>query len=245
MGATFLVLPLAALLLRVPWASLGELLSRPDTLAALRLSILTSTAATLVALVTGVPLALLLARSSDRRTVWVRPLVTVPLLLPPVVGGLALLLAYGRRGVVGGPLGIELPFTTLAVVVAETFVAMPFLVLTVEGALRTAGEHLEEVAATLGSTPLNTFLRVTLPAAGSSLAAGSILCWARAMGEFGATITFAGNLPGKTQTMPLAAYQAFVVEPDAAIALSVIMLVMCVGLLVLMRGRWVPGVTRR
>jgi len=175
----------------------------------------------------------------------VRALVTLPLVLPPVVGGIALLLALGRNGIVGRHLdewfGITLPFTTAGVIVAETFVAMPFLIVTVEGALRTADRDIEEAAVTLGASRLTVFRRITLPAIGPSLVAGSILCWARALGEFGATITFAGNLPGTTQTMPLAIYEAFEHDPEAAIALSLVLLLVAVIVLVALRDKWLRG----
>ncbi len=201
-----------------------------------------------MSLLVGVPLAWLLARSSFPGRRLLRAVITVPLVLPPVVGGVALLLAFGRRGVVGQYLdawfGITLPFTTVGVVVAEAFVAMPFLVVTVEGALRSTDRRFEEAAATLGASRLVTFRRVTLPMIAPSLAAGGVLCWARALGEFGATITFAGNYPGTTQTMPLAVYLALETDPDAAIALSVVLLAVAVGVLLLLRERWLrPGST--
>jgi molybdate transport system permease protein len=174
--------------------------------------------------------------------------VLLPLVLPPVVGGVALLLALGRNGLVGQYLdawfGLTLPFTTTGVVVAETFVAMPFLVVTVEGALRSSDRGLEEAAATLGSHPFSTFRRVTLPLIGPSLLAGSVLCWARALGEFGATITFAGNFPGRTQTMPLAVYLALERDPEAAIALSLVLLLVSVTALALLRERWLGSGAR-
>ncbi|WP_331272191.1 ABC transporter permease [Motilibacter aurantiacus] len=238
----FLLLPLVAVLWRAPWTSLPRLLSDADALTALRLSLLCATAATGVSLVLGVPLAWALARSALPGVRVLRALVTLPLVLPPVVGGLALLLALGRRGLVGGPLeehfGISLPFTTAGVVVAETFVAMPFLVVAVEGAIRSLGPGLEEAAATLGASRVRTFLRVTLPAVAPALVAGAVLCWARALGEFGATIMFAGNSPGRTQTMPLAVYLALENDPDAAIALSLVLLVVAVAVLALLRDRW-------
>jgi molybdate transport system permease protein len=170
-----------------------------------------------------------------------RALVTLPLVLPPVVGGVALLLAFGRRGIVGRHLdawfGVTLPFTTTAVVLAETFVAMPFLVITVEGALRGADIRYEEASATLGASRWTTFRRVTLPLIAPSVLAGAVLCWARALGEFGATITFAGNFPGTTQTMPIAVYIALETDPDAAIALSLVLLVVSVVILVALRDR--------
>jgi molybdate transport system permease protein len=199
-----------------------------------------------VSLVVGVPLAWVLARVDHWAVGALRSLVTLPLVFPPVVGGVALLLALGRAGLVGRHLntwfGIALPFSTAGVVVAETFVAMPFLVITVEGALRSADRGLEEAAATLGSRPFATFRRVTLPLVAPSLVAGGVLCWARALGEFGATITFAGNFPGTTQTMPLAVYLALESDPDAAIALSLVLLAVSVAVLALLRDRWVrPG----
>jgi molybdate transport system permease protein len=216
---------------------------------ALRLSLLTATSATVLSLFFGVPLAWVLARSRSPVGRILRALVTLPLVLPPVVGGVALLLAFGRRGVAGQYLdlwfGVSLPFTTVGVVLAETFVAMPFLVVSVEGALRTADHGLGEAAATLGSHSYVTFRRVTLPLILPSIGAGSVLCWARALGEFGATITFAGNRPGVTQTMPLAVYQAFQTSPDAAIALSLVLLIVAITVLALLREWWLrPGALR-
>jgi len=214
-------------------------------LSALRLSLESASAATAASLVLGVPLAWVLARVRLPGIGALRALVTVPLVLPPVVGGVALLLAFGRNGVLGAHLadwfGLSLPFTQLGVIVAETFVAMPFLVVTVEGALRSSDLGLEEAAATLGASRITIFRRVTLPLIVPSLLAGSVLCWARALGEFGATITFAGNFPGTTQTMPLAVYNALQTDPDAAIALSLVLLVVAVAVLALLRDRWLPG----
>ncbi len=211
-------------------------------LAALRLSLLTATLATVACLLLGVPLAWLLARTDFPGRRLVRALVTVPLVLPPVVGGVALLLVFGRRGLVGGWLdatfGFSLPFTTAGVVVAEAFVAMPFLVISVEGALRGADSRYEEAAATLGASRWTAFRRVTLPLIGPGVAAGAVLCWARALGEFGATITFAGNFPGRTQTMPLAVYLALEQDMDAAIVLSLVLLAVSVAILVGLRDRW-------
>jgi molybdate transport system permease protein len=248
LAVAFLLVPLAALLTRAPWRGLPDLLAEPGVREALRLSLVTATLATLCSLVLGVPLAWVLARSRWPGLGLLRALVMLPLVLPPVVGGVALLFALGRRGVVGQHLdawfGVSLPFTTAAVVVAETFVAMPFLVVTVEGALRSGDRGYEEAAATLGSRPFHTFRHVTLPLVAPSLAAGSVLCWARALGEFGATITFAGNFPGTTRTMPLAVYLALESDPDAAIALSLVLLAVSVAVLVLLRDRWLrPGVS--
>jgi molybdate transport system permease protein len=241
----FLLLPLAGLLARAPWRGLPDLLVQPEVRTALRLSLFSASVATGVSLLIGVPLAWVLARSPWRGISLLRALVTLPLVLPPVVGGVALLLALGRRGLVGQYLdawfGLTLPFTTAGVVVAETFVALPFLVVTVEGALRSSDRGLEEAAATLGSRPFATFRRVTLPLIAPSLIAGSVLCWARALGEFGATITFAGNFPGRTETMPLAVYLALESDPDAAIALSLVLLVVSITALTLLRDRWLTG----
>jgi molybdate transport system permease protein len=241
-GLAFLVLPLAGLLIRTPWPTLLERLTAPGVLTALRLSLQTATIATLVCVLFGVPLAWLLARVEFPGRRVVRALVTVPLVLPPVVGGVALLLVFGRRGVVGSWLdatfGITLPFTTTGVVVAEAFVAMPFLVIAVEGALRGADTRYEEAAATLGAGRWTTFRRVTLPLVAPGIAAGAVLCWARALGEFGATITFAGNFPGRTQTMPLAVYLALETDLRDAIVLSLILLTVSITILVSLRDRW-------
>jgi molybdate transport system permease protein len=241
-AVAFLLLPLAGLVIRAPWRSLDDVLAESQVVEALRLSLVCATAATALSLVVGVPLAWVLARARFRGRGLLRALVTLPLVLPPVVGGVALLLAFGRRGIVGEHLdawfGVTLPFSTLGVVVAETFVAMPFLVVTVEGAFRSADRGFEEAAATLGASRLTVFRRVTLPLIGPSLAAGSVLCWARALGEFGATITFAGNFPGRTQTMPIAVYLALERDPEAAIALSLVLLAVSVAVLVALRDRW-------
>jgi molybdate transport system permease protein len=244
-GLGFLTLPLAALLVRAPWTGLGTALGTPEARAALRLSLLTATTATAVCALLGVPLAWVLARGEYRGLRLVRALVTLPLVLPPVVGGVALLLAFGRRGVVGhwldAGVGVRLPFTPAGVVVAEAFVAMPFLVLAVEGALRGADPRLEEAAATLGASRWVTFRRVTLPLVLPGLVAGMVLCWARALGEFGATITFAGSFPGRTRTMPLEVYLALERDPAAAVALSVLLLAVCLAVLVGLRQRWLGG----
>ena len=244
-GMAFLVLPLAGLLVRAPWSTLGARLAEPQVLEALRLSLLTATVATALCLLLGVPLAWLLARVDFPGRRLVRALVTVPLVLPPVVGGVALLLVFGRRGLLGQWLeesfGLTLPFTTAGVVLAEAFVAMPFLVISVEGALRAADQRFEEAAATLGASRWTVFRRVTLPLIAPGVVAGGVLCWARALGEFGATITFAGNFPGRTQTMPLAVYLALETEPEAAIVLSLVLLAVSVLILVSLRDRWVTS----
>ena len=209
------------------------------------LSLWTATTATGISLVVGVPLAWVLARTSFPGQRLLRALVTLPLVLPPVVGGVALLLAFGRTGFVGRLLdswfGLTIPFTPIAVVMAETFVAMPFLIITVEGALRSADQGFEEAAATLGARRMTVFRRVTLPLVAPSLGAGAVLCWARALGEFGATITFAGSFPGQTETMPIAVYYALETDQDAAIALSLVLLVVSIAVLVSLRDHWLRG----
>ena len=241
----FLLLPLAGLLIRAPWGRLGAALSGTDATQALTLSLWTATVSTAISMVIGVPLAWVLARSSFPGQRLLRALVTLPLVLPPVVGGVALLLAFSRTGIVGRYLdswfGLTIPFTPLAVVMAETFVAMPFLIITVEGAFRSADQGFEEAAATLGAKRLTVFRRITLPMIAPSLGAGAVLCWARALGEFGATITFAGSFPGQTETMPIAVYYALENDPDAAIALSLVLLVVSVVVLVSLRDRWLRG----
>ena len=242
----FLLIPLFGLLADTPWTRLPDLLTREVTVTALRLSLITSLAATAIAIVFGVPLAWLLARIDFPGRPVVRALVLLPLVLPPVVGGTALLTALGRRGIIGQPLeeltGLSLPFTTAGVVIAEAFVAMPFLVLTVEGALRGMDRRFEDAAMTLGASRMRVLTRVTLPLIAPGLIAGALLAWARALGEFGATITFAGNFSGRTQTMPLAIYTLLDTDRDAAIALSVVLLATCIFILLILRDQWLhPG----
>ncbi|MBL7500906.1 molybdate ABC transporter permease subunit [Frankia sp. CNm7] len=245
LGAVLVLLPLAGLVWRTPWGSLPRLLGEAGVREALWLSLRTATVATALSMLLGVPLAWLLARVEFPGRGLARALVTLPMVLPPVVGGVALLLAAGRRGVAGRHLyeafGISLPFTTTAVVLAQTFVAMPFLVVAVEGALLGADRRYEDAAATLGASGWYTFRRVTLPSIAPSIGAGAVLCWARALGEFGATITFAGSLPGTTRTMPLAVYSAMETDPEAAIALSLVLLATSVVVLAALRGRWLPA----
>lgn len=241
-AVAFLLLPLVSLVTRVPWADVGTILASDEVGTALKLSLLTSTLATAIAIVLGVPLAWLLARSNARGIGLLRALVMVPMVLPPVVGGVALLSAFGRRGVLGQWLddwfGVTIPFTTTAAVMAATFVAMPFLIITVEGAFRLADQGLEEAASTLGASRMRVFRTITLPLARPALIAGAVLCWARALGEFGATITFAGNANGRTRTMPLEVYLAMESDPDAAATLALLLLLISVAVLLLLRRRW-------
>jgi molybdate transport system permease protein len=249
-GLGLLVLPLLGLLLRAPWAALPGLLASEAVLQALLLSLGTAAASTVLCLTFGIPIAVLLSHSVHWNVVprrLLRAAITVPLVLPPVVGGIALLLLLGRRGIVGQWLaeaGVTIPFTTGAVVIAQTFVAMPFLVFAVEGALRSADRRSELAAATLGASPAQTFRLVTLPLVAPGIAAGAVLCFTRALGEFGATITFAGSFPGVTRTLPIASYLAMNSDPDTAIALALVLLAVSLVVLLTLRDRWLPGVVR-
>ena len=241
----FLLLPLVGLVLRAPWGHLAGELAQPQIRAALWLSLRVSLAATFMSLLLGVPLAWVLARWDFPGRSFVRGVALLPLVLPPVVGGVALLLVLGRLGLVGGLLedlfGLRFFGTTAGVVVAETFVALPFLVLTVEAALRSLDIRYEDAAATLGASGWTVFRRVTLPAVLPALGAGAVLAWARALGEFGATITFAGNLPGRTQTIPLAVYVELQRGLDGAIVLSLVLVVVSLTVIVAMRDRLVSS----
>lgn len=244
LAAAFFLLPLLGLLWRLPWAELGAHFANPGLQAALGLSLQSSLLAALACLLLGLPLAAWLAGGTSRLRTAVRVLVTLPMVLPPVVGGVALLLAYGRRGLVGGPLdawfGVSLPFTTTAVVLASSYVAMPFFVLTVEGGLRSFDRRYAEAAASLGAGPWRVFCTVTLPMISPALRAGLLVAWARALGEFGATITFAGNLAGTTRTLPLAVYVALETDPEAAIVLSMVLVAVSAGVLFALRRQWFP-----
>jgi molybdate transport system permease protein len=245
LAVAFLVIPVAAIVVRAPWGSLGATLQSAATRDALRLSLVTSIVSTACCLLLGVPLAWLLARVAFRGRALVRALVVLPLVLPPVVGGVALLLAFGRNGLVGRWLdiafGLTIPYTSTAVVMAQTFVALPFAVLAVEGALRGSDERYDEVAATLGASRWLTFRRVTVPMALPGIVSAAVLCWARAIGEFGATITFAGSFPGTTRTLPIEIYLELQSDPDAAIGLSLLLVVVSVAVLAVLRERWMSG----
>ena len=241
-AVAFFALPLIGLLWRAPWSNAWRYLTDDNALTALRLSMICSLWATGLSIVFGVPLAWLLARVEFPGRGVVRALCTLSMVLPPVVGGVALFFALGRRGIVGQYLdrwfGVTLPFTTAGVVVAQTFVAMPFLVITVEASLRQLDSRFEDASRTLGASQWYTFRRVTMPAIRPALAAGAVLAWARALGEFGATITFAGNFPGTTQTMPLAVYLALETNPEAAIVLALVLIAISFAVLVGLRDRW-------
>jgi molybdate transport system permease protein len=250
LGLALLILPILGLISRADWPRVPAAITSPEAVNALSLSLKTGGAATVLCLLLGLPLALLIARSGPRLAGVLRALTTLPLVMPPLVGGIALLYLLGRNGLVGGFLelafGIRIPFTTAAVVIAQSFVALPFLVISVEGALRTAGTRFESVAATLGAGRWTVFRRITVPLVLPGLTAGTVLCFARALGEFGATALFAGNAEGVTRTMPLAIYTAFNgagVSQDSAIALSLLLVVVAIVILLLLRS-WRSEVPR-
>ena len=248
-AVAFFAHPLLGLLWRAPWSNAWSYLTAHDSLVALRLSLWCSLWATVLSLLFGVPLAWLLARVEFAGRSVVRALCLLSMVLPPVVGGVALFFALGRRGLVGQWLDrwfdIRLPFTTAGVVVAQTFVAMPFLVITVEAALRQHDVRIDEAAGTLGASRWYTFRRVTLPAVRPAVVAGAVLAWARALGEFGATITFAGNFPGTTQTLPLAVYLALDTNPEQAIVLALVLIAVSFAVLLGLRDRWWGGARAR
>ncbi|HLQ61540.1 MAG TPA: ABC transporter permease [Candidatus Acidoferrales bacterium] len=235
-------MPLLGLVARAPWAGGLRELAAPESLDALRLSLVCSLSATAIALLLGVPLAWLQARAEFPGRSLLRALTTLPMVLPPVVGGVALLLAFGRQGLLGRYLfdafGVRLPFTTAGVILAEAFVSMPFLVITVEAGLGSMNRRLEEAARTLGAGRWRVLTRVTLPLIAPSIFSGAVLCWSRALGEFGATITFAGNFPGRTQTLPLAVYLLLETRPDAAVMLSLVLVAVSLAVLVGLRDRY-------
>ena len=243
LGGALLVLPLIALLARMNWAALPATLASPETGSALVLSLVTATSATVCCAALGVPLAVVLSRAAGWWAVLLRGIVTLPLVLPPLVGGLALLSLLGRGGMIGDLLadaGIRIPFTTVAVVIAQTFVALPFLVISVESSLRSLTPAFGDAASTLGASPATVLFRVTLPLIRPGLTAGVILCFTRALGEFGATALFAGNAGGTTRTVPLAIYTAFNgagVTQDTALTLSLILIVIAIASLALVQGR--------
>jgi molybdate transport system permease protein len=239
--ALLLGVPLCALMWRLPWSNLGAALSSDAATSALVLSLVTSLIATALCVVFGLPLAWALASGRGTTTRVVRALCLLPIVLPPVVGGVALLLAFGRQGIVGqwlADVGVQLPFTTAGVVLAQTFVALPFFVLSVEAALRQLDVEYADVAIVHGASPFRAFVSVTLPSVGPAVLAGAVLAWARALGEFGATVTFAGSLEGRTQTLPLAVYDLLERDPADAVVLSAVLVVVAVAVLVGLRDRW-------
>ncbi len=247
-GAVFVVLPLLAMAAKVDWARFGPLITSPASRAALLLSLRTAAASTLLCLILGVPLALVLARHRGRAVRLLRPLILLPLVLPPVVGGIALLYVFGRLGLIGHYLegfGVRIAFTTTAVVLAQTFVSLPFLVIALEGAARTAGTGYDMVAATLGARPGRIWWRVTLPLLAPGLLSGAVLAFARALGEFGATLTFAGSRQGVTRTLPLEIYLQREADPDAAVALSMLLIVVAAVVVVGLGARRIAGAAGR
>jgi molybdate transport system permease protein len=241
-GAVFVLLPVAGLLDRAPWDQAAELLSSDIAVDGLRVSLLVSLGAAAMSILIGVPLGMLLGRTSFPGIALVRALALLPLVLPPVVAGIGLLTAFGRRGLLGGParaVGLELPFTTAGAAVAAAFVSFPFVVLAVEAGLRSLDTRLEDAAASLGGSRWYVLRRITLPMLAPQLVAGTVLAWARALGEFGATITFAGNFRGETQTMPLAVFEALQSDPGAATLLSLVLVVASLGILIALRGRFI------
>jgi molybdate transport system permease protein len=243
-GAAFVTLPLLGLLFRVPWSSAWTTLRSPASTEALRVSLVVSVAATVLAFVLGVPLAWVLARSDLPGRTLLRAVVVLPLVLPPVVAGIGLLAALGRRGLVGHSLetlGVSVPFTTGAAVLAAAFVSLPLLVLAVEAGMRSLDPRLERAALAMGASPAYVLRRVTLPMLLPQFAVGLVLAWARALGEFGATITFAGNLRGVTQTLPLAVFEQGQTDPGAAIVLSLLLVAISLAVLIALRGRFLPA----
>ncbi|MEP7333180.1 MAG: ABC transporter permease [Terracoccus sp.] len=242
-GAVFVLLPLVAMAAKVQWSQFLTLITSESSIAALKLSLQTSTASTVLCIVLGVPMAMVLARTTFPGQRVVRSLMLLPLVLPPVVGGIALLYTFGRRGLLGHSLevlGIQIAFSTTAVVLAQAFVALPFLVVALEGTLRTVGQRYEIVAATLGGRPTTVLLRVTLPLVLPGLLSGAVLSFARSLGEFGATLTFAGSLQGVTRTLPLEIYLQRETDADAAVALSLVLVVIAVLVVGLAQGRRSP-----
>lgn len=240
LGALFVILPLAAMTTRVEWSRFFSLITSESSVAALRLSLQTSIASTALCVLFGVPMAMVLARTSFRGRRFLRSLMLLPLVLPPVVGGIALLYTFGRRGLLGQSfelLGIQIAFSTTAVVLAQTFVALPFLVVALEGTLRSVGQRYETVAATLGGRPTTVLARVTLPLVLPGLASGAVLSFARSLGEFGATLTFAGSLQGVTRTLPLEIYLQRESDADAAVALSLVLVAVAILVVALTQGR--------
>jgi molybdate transport system permease protein len=245
LGAAFVLLPVAGLLARAPWERAGELLTSDVAVEGARVSLIVSLGAAALSLLVGVPLGLLLGRASFPGLTVVRALALLPLVLPPVVAGIGLLTAFGRRGLLGGParaIGLELPFTTAGAAIAAAFVSFPFIVLAVEAGLRSLDTRLEDAAASLGASRWYVLRRITIPLLAPQIAAGAVLAWARALGEFGATITFAGNFRGETQTMPLAVFEALQSDPGAATVLSLVLVVLSLAVLIALRGRFV-GIT--
>jgi molybdate transport system permease protein len=242
LGAAFVGLAFLGLIVRTPWLRVGEILGSDTALDALRISLLVATAAAAISFVAGFPIAWLLARGAFRGKTLLRGLVVLPLVMPPVVAGVGLLAAFGRRGVMGSRLydwfGVQITFSTWAAIMAASFVSIPLAVLALEAGLRGLDERLEDAASTFGASRWYVLRRITLPLLGPQMAAALVLSWARALGEFGATITFAGNLKGRTQTLPLAVFEQLQTDPDAAFALSMLLIVVALAVILSLRGRF-------
>jgi molybdate transport system permease protein len=243
-GALFVIVPLVAILLEIDWANFIPLITSESSRASLLLSLQTAAASTAVCVLLGIPMALVLARGSFPGQSVLRALVLLPLVLPPVVGGIALLYTFGRHGLLGQQLdllGIRIAFSTSAVVLAQSFVSLPFLVVSLEGALRSAGTGYEHIAATLGARPTTVLRTVTLPLVLPGLVSGAVLAFARSLGEFGATLTFAGSLQGVTRTLPLEIYLQRETDADAAVALSLLLIVVAAVIVIASAGRRPTG----
>lgn len=243
-GASFVVVPLIAILAKIDWSHFVPLITSESSRAALRLSVQTAAASTVVCVVLGVPMAVVLARGALPGQSVLRAVVLLPLVLPPVVGGIALLYTFGRLGLLGGyleTLGVRIAFTTTAVVLAQSFVSLPFLVVSLEGALRSTGDRYESIAATLGARPTTVLRTVTLPLVLPGLMSGAVLAFARSLGEFGATLTFAGSLQGVTRTLPLEIYLQRETDPDAAVALSLLLITVAAVIVIASASRRLTG----
>lgn len=242
LGAVFVALPVLGIVVRMPWSDAWSIVSSHTVRTAAWVSLQTSVIAAAIATVVGVPLAWLLARSPGRASAVVRSVVITPMILPPVVAGIALLSVFGRRGIIGSSLyswwGVSIPFTRTAVVMAQVFVSLPFLVLAVESAFRQLDTGLEDAARTLGASPWRVFATVALPAARGAIGSGVALAWARSLGEFGASITFAGSFPGRTQTLPMSVYELVSTDYPQSLALSFVMLAVAATVIASLRGRW-------
>jgi molybdate transport system permease protein len=241
-GVAFVGLAFLGLIVRTPWSRMGEILTGGTALAALRLSVLVATAAAVISFVAGFPIAWVLARGAFRGRTLIRALVVLPLVMPPVVAGVGLLAAFGRRGVVGSRLyewfGVQITFSTLAAILAASFVSIPLAILALEAGLRGLDQRLEDAASTFGASRWYVLRTITLPLLGPQMVAALVLSWARALGEFGATITFAGNLKGRTQTLPLAVFEQLQSDPDTAFALSMLLIAVALAVILSLRGRF-------
>jgi molybdate transport system permease protein len=241
-AVVFISLPLVGVAVRMPWSGAWDALSSGSVRSAVWVSLFTSVVSSVISVLAGVPLGWWLARTEGRLVGIVRSVVVTPMILPPVVAGIALLSVFGRRGIIGASLhdwwGISIPFTRTAVVMAQVFVSLPFLVLAVESSFRMLDEGLEDAARTLGASPLRVFATIALPGARTAIAAGAVLAWARSLGEFGASITFAGSFPGRTQTLPMSIYELVSTDYPSALTVSFVMMAVSVAVIASLRGRW-------